>query len=40
MEKNLQTLNNQTMKEVWEYYNKSFKYRAHVKINLNNFEHE
>ena len=36
MEENLSKLNSKTMKEVWEYYNKSLKYRSQVKIKLEN----
>ena len=34
MESNLRILNNKTMKEVWEHYNKSLKYKSQVRIKL------
>ena len=32
MEKGIKKLNKMTMKEVWQYYNKSFKKRIQTKI--------
>ena len=34
MEKNLDKLNNKTMKEVWDHYNKKLKHKSHVRIKL------
>ena len=36
MEKGIQNINKMSMKEVWTYYNKSFKNRTQTKIKLEN----
>ena len=36
MEEGIQNINKMSMKEVWTYYNKSFKNRTQTKIKLEN----
>ena len=38
MEKGIKQLNKMSMKEVWQYYNKSFKKKAQTKIMIKNEE--
>ena len=38
MEKGIKKLNKMTMKEVWEYYNRSFKKKIQTKINIDTEE--
>ena len=38
MEKGIKVLNKKTMKDVWEYYNKSLKRKSYTKIKIDTLE--